>query len=321
MLFSKKGCRIAIGWNANNVKCSMAHNSGQSMLYHIEILSSQQAFFCTFIYAANKGKERREMWKDLSLYNKIVRGFNMGNYGRCKFNAIFLAYGISDHSPAILTIPQVMKKKNNSVRMVNYITDKMEFKDLAVEKWKMEVQGHAMFKMVKKLKTLKPHLNKLNWKHGNLFDKVATLKKKLHVIQAKIDKDPSNKSLRLEGVQVLSEYKEATSDEEKLLRQKAKITWLKEGDKNSAYFQKVLKGRMNRSRIMFFGISPEVDKFSKDDSMLFEKKVSSEEADFMIREISNDEIKRHYLILKTIKLQGLMDLHLASLKIMGDHKR
>ncbi|GJX35396.1 hypothetical protein Tco_0246953 [Tanacetum coccineum] len=143
-----------------------------------------------------------------------------------------------------------MKKKNKSFRMANYITDKMEFKDLVVEKWKMEVQGHAMFKMVKKLKALKPHLNKLNWKHGNLFDKVATLKKKLHVIQAKIDKDPSNKSLRLEGVQVLSEYKEATSDEEKLLRQKAKITWLKEGDKNSAYFHKVLKGRMNRSRIM-----------------------------------------------------------------------
>ncbi|GJX35395.1 RNA-directed DNA polymerase, eukaryota, reverse transcriptase zinc-binding domain protein [Tanacetum coccineum] len=71
MLFSKKGCIIAIGWNANNVKCCMAHNSGQSMLYHIEILSSQQAFFCTFIYAVNKEKERRELWIDLSLYKKI----------------------------------------------------------------------------------------------------------------------------------------------------------------------------------------------------------------------------------------------------------
>ncbi|GKE89079.1 RNA-directed DNA polymerase, eukaryota, reverse transcriptase zinc-binding domain protein [Tanacetum coccineum] len=54
-------------------------------------------------------------------------------------NAIFLPYGISDHSPAILTIPQVMKKKIKSFRMANYITDKMEFKDLVKEKWKMEV--------------------------------------------------------------------------------------------------------------------------------------------------------------------------------------
>lgn len=39
-------------------------------------------------------------------------------------------------------------------------------------------------------------------------------------------------------------------DEERLLKQKTKITWLKEGDKNSAYFHKVLKGRLNRSRIL-----------------------------------------------------------------------
>ncbi|GJY29764.1 hypothetical protein Tco_0405531 [Tanacetum coccineum] len=75
-----------------------------------------------------------------------------------------------------------------------------EVRALVEEKWKMEVQGHAMFKMEKKLRALKSYLNKLNWKHGNLFDRVATLKEKLHVIQAKIDRDPSNKNLRLEGV-------------------------------------------------------------------------------------------------------------------------
>ncbi|GKE98472.1 hypothetical protein Tco_0021823 [Tanacetum coccineum] len=144
-------------------------------------------------------------------------------------NAIFLPYGISDHNPAILTIPQVMKKKNKSFRMTNYITDKVDFKDLVKENWNMEVQGHAMFRMVKKHKALKPHMNKLNWKHGNLFNRVITLKKKLYDVQAKIDKDPFNKSLRQEGVQVLSDYKKATSDEEKLLRQKAKITWLRKG--------------------------------------------------------------------------------------------
>ncbi|GKD19966.1 hypothetical protein Tco_1209124, partial [Tanacetum coccineum] len=68
---------IAIGWNANNVNCSMfynsmLHNLGQSMLYHVEIISSQKSFFCTFIYATSRGKDRRELWKDLRLYKKIV---------------------------------------------------------------------------------------------------------------------------------------------------------------------------------------------------------------------------------------------------------
>ncbi|GKC40801.1 hypothetical protein Tco_1053185 [Tanacetum coccineum] len=222
-----------------------------------------------------------------------------------------------------------MKKKNKSFRMANYITDKMEFKDLVKEKWNIEVQGHDMFKMVKKLKVLKPYLNKLNWKHGNLFDRISDLKKKLHDVQAKIDKDPFNKSLRQEGIQVLSDYKEAASDEEKLLRQKAKVTWLKEGDTNSAYFHKVLKSRINRSIIMsifdepgkrfeynevadqfvnhfegFLGTSHKVTKFSKEDNMLFEKRVSSEEADYMTRDISNDEIKKALFDIEDYKAPG-----------------
>ena len=105
-------------------------------------------------------------------------------------------------------------------------------------------------RLVKKLKALKPHLNKLNWRNGNLFDKVVELRKKLHDVRGKIYLDPVNRSLRQEESELLIEYKDAVSNEEKLLRQKAKVTWLNVGDKNSAYFHKVIKGRANKSRIM-----------------------------------------------------------------------
>ena len=114
----------------------------------------------------------------------------------------------------------------------------------------MEVQGHAMFRLVKKLKAPKRFLNKLNWKNRNLFDRVKDLRSKLHTVQEKIDSNPSNTMPREEGSAILREYNEALQDEENLLRQKTKVTWLKEGDKNSAYFYKVLKVRLNRSRIM-----------------------------------------------------------------------
>nr|GEW60201.1 RNA-directed DNA polymerase, eukaryota, reverse transcriptase zinc-binding domain protein [Tanacetum cinerariifolium] len=42
----------------------------------------------------------------------------------------------------------------------------------------------------------------------------------------------------------------------------------------------------------FLGISPEVAKFSEEDCLLFEKKASSEDAEIMIKDISNDEIKK-----------------------------
>ncbi|GJY01630.1 hypothetical protein Tco_0359782 [Tanacetum coccineum] len=70
-----------------------------------------------------------------------------------------------------------------------------------------------MYGLVKKLKNLKPHLKKLNWKNGNLFEKVADLKTKLYNVQRKIDMDYANKVLRAEGVEVLREYKEAAVDE------------------------------------------------------------------------------------------------------------
>ncbi|GJW16246.1 RNA-directed DNA polymerase, eukaryota, reverse transcriptase zinc-binding domain protein [Tanacetum coccineum] len=180
-------------------------------------------------------------------------------------------------------MPQVMVKKNKSSRLANYITDKEEFKDPVKEKW----------------------------------EKVSILKEKLHEVQSKIDKDPTNKELRVEGVKTLKIYKEAIKDEEKLLMQKAKVNWLKEGDKNTAYFHKVLKRRLNRIRILsicaedgtrfkncevtnqfvkhfkgFLGISPVTESLTEDDNVLFEKQISVDEANLMIRDVSDDEIKK-----------------------------
>ncbi|GJT64892.1 RNA-directed DNA polymerase, eukaryota, reverse transcriptase zinc-binding domain protein [Tanacetum coccineum] len=140
-LMSRIGFRIAVGWDASNVKCSHVHTSCQSMLCLVEVLSSQQTFFYTFIYDANKGRDRKELWKDLNLYKRIM----------------------GDSTWAIM--------------------------------------GDV------NLKGLKPFLNKLNWKNGNLFDKVVDLKNKLHNVQERIDLNPSDKSLRTEGIEVLKEYK------------------------------------------------------------------------------------------------------------------
>nr|GEY28435.1 RNA-directed DNA polymerase, eukaryota, reverse transcriptase zinc-binding domain protein [Tanacetum cinerariifolium] len=96
--------------------------------------------------------------------------------------------------------------------------------DLVMGKWGLEVQGHHMYRLVKKLKALKPHLNKLNWKNGNLFEKVTILKTKLHDVQRRIDLDLANKDLRINEVELLREYKEVAMNEEKLLRQKTKVT-------------------------------------------------------------------------------------------------
>ena len=47
----------------------------------------------------------------------------------------------------------------------------------------------------------------------------------------------------------LQAFSDALINEERFLKQKAKIEWFRMGDSNTAYFHKVVKSRATRSRI------------------------------------------------------------------------
>ncbi|GKF00591.1 RNA-directed DNA polymerase, eukaryota, reverse transcriptase zinc-binding domain protein, partial [Tanacetum coccineum] len=230
--------------------------SWQVMFCLIEVSQQKSKFFCSFVYAANHGKERQSLWADLAKQNKFVNdrpwncvdeinvedlcssGFHftwtkspqnplVGTLKKldrimvnekflCSFqnaHAIFLPYIISDHCPAVLVMPNSLVRKPKPFRFANYIADKPDFL----------------------------HKVKDNW-HNDVTEKVKELQKR-------IDGDPHNSSIKEEGVILLKEYKDAVADEGKLLLQKTKLEWLKEGDKNTANFHKILKSRHNKSRI------------------------------------------------------------------------
>ncbi|GKD51879.1 RNA-directed DNA polymerase, eukaryota, reverse transcriptase zinc-binding domain protein, partial [Tanacetum coccineum] len=205
----------------------------------------------------------------------------LSNYNNAFAN--FLPYGISDHSPTIFNCPSI---------------------------------GYAMFQLLHKLKSLKPQLNKLNWKNENMFNRVEELKGRLFDVQARIDKDPLNKELREEEVKFLDEYTSADQDEEKLLRQKAKVEWLRDGDRDFAYFHKILKERLNKSKIHtvmgtdgsihendqvgihfvnhfenFLGSTSIAASMEESDVPLFSKIDDSDAVD-MCKDVNEEEIKR-----------------------------
>ncbi|GKA65758.1 RNA-directed DNA polymerase, eukaryota, reverse transcriptase zinc-binding domain protein [Tanacetum coccineum] len=75
------------------------------------------------------------------------------------------------------------------------------------------------------------------------------LKEKLRKDIEAIDKSPHDSSLQKEAAKSLYEYVAATSDEMKQLQQKAKIQWLKDDDRNTSYFYRILKSRKSKSRV------------------------------------------------------------------------
>ena len=107
--------------------------------------------------------------------------------------------------------------------MVNYIVEKPKFLPSVSTMWNSEVQGFHMYKVFKKLKSLKPVMKKLNWKNGNLHEKVNVLRDELKLIQSHVEKDPFNVSLKEKECEALIKFNEAVDDEEKLLYQQAKV--------------------------------------------------------------------------------------------------
>nr|GEY86361.1 hypothetical protein [Tanacetum cinerariifolium] len=189
-------------------------------------------------------------------------------------------------------IPKIEIVKDRPFKFHNFLTTKDDFIPVVKRVWCNKVEIFAMFGLVSKLKLLKKPLRKLCF-----------------------EQDPHNKSLRVEELRVLKEYKSALKDEESFLRQKSKVEWLNAGDRNSKYFNNVVKGKHNRYRISYvedmegnpFHGNSVGDQFVshfksvlgkcskvfpiKDPSGLFLRKLSGPDALYMVRRVSDEEIK------------------------------
>ncbi|PWA50620.1 RNA-directed DNA polymerase, eukaryota, Reverse transcriptase zinc-binding domain protein [Artemisia annua] len=97
-------------------------------------------------------------------------------------HAIFQPYRISDHSPAILTIPTSYKFTPRPFKFYNILVQNSQFKRTVKESWDMDVSGFHMYKVVSKLKALKKPLRKLLFNEGNIHDKVVKLRHELDTL-------------------------------------------------------------------------------------------------------------------------------------------
>ncbi|XP_071695024.1 uncharacterized protein [Rutidosis leptorrhynchoides] len=161
----------------------------------------------------------------------------------------FLPNMKSDLCPMLLSIPNMDRKKVKPFRFSNHLASKEEFLPLVTEVWSKSVPGFTMFSVVSKMKEAKKKLRNLNKIKGDVFVNVQKRRQELANIQSKVLKDPQNQDFRNEESKCFKAFKQATVDEEKLLIQKCKVQWLKEGDFNTTYFHRVVNSRVNRSRI------------------------------------------------------------------------
>ncbi|GJS38372.1 hypothetical protein Tco_0563415 [Tanacetum coccineum] len=162
---------------------------------------------------------------------------------------------------------------------------------------------------------MKKPMRKLLHAQGNIHDRVTKLRTELDEVQTALDRNHTSTMLREEDGVYLTAFTQALLDKERFLKQKAKINWLKVGNSNSAFFHRSVKARVSRTCIdcihgqdnvvyegsavphlfvnhytNFLGTKSSTTTLNQ--VGLFGRKLNASKAEAMIREVTNEEIKR-----------------------------
>nr|GEW49702.1 RNA-directed DNA polymerase, eukaryota, reverse transcriptase zinc-binding domain protein [Tanacetum cinerariifolium] len=216
-------CRMVIGWNSQHLDIMVVHSSRQAMLCLVESVDKRIKLFCSFfmlLIPILKEENSRTLLRDarntLEVEDLCSSGF--------KFT-----WTKSLKNPFTATLKKLDKIMINEEFLQEYKT------------------AHAIFL---------PYLTSDHSPSVLVVTKGFVMKNKsfrfMNFVADKTEfMDNVNDVWRKEikGFIIGKQYTEAAEDELKILHQKAKIHWLKEGDGNFAYFYSVLKVRKHKSRV------------------------------------------------------------------------
>ncbi|KAK3221959.1 hypothetical protein Dsin_008984 [Dipteronia sinensis] len=156
---------------------------------------------------------------------------------------------------------------------------------------------------------------------------------------------PFDSNHRIREKELITSYTTTLKAEEDLLRQKSRIQWLKAGDRNSSYFFKAITGKCNRSKIHTIigddGSLIEGDILVKKEAIchfqntlgcsrpvshgigstlsnIIDRVISNEQANFMGRDVIDDEIREVCFSLHPNKAPGPDGFNAHFFKITWD---
>ncbi|GJZ67450.1 RNA-directed DNA polymerase, eukaryota, reverse transcriptase zinc-binding domain protein [Tanacetum coccineum] len=313
----------------NMMECmndEVAEETHGSYAFLVKSRCGGRHIYVSYVYGENGVKERLSLWRNLIDHKGMIGDvpwvmlgdFNVILYQNESSNSYNVkGVGMQDFKECVDNLN--MGDVNMNGMFFTWIQKRKDPREGVLKKldrnWNITVRGYKMFILAKKLKYMKKHLRSLNKKNGNVFNKVRFLKTELERVQSSLDRDPLSANLREEEMVYVSAYKEDCIDEERVLKQKSKIEWLREGDFNSAFFHNMVKGKITKNRIdevkdeqgnTFSGrdvAAKFVDHFKniftmvddiypiEDPSNVFTRRLEPEVVVYLIRPVSDEEIK------------------------------
>lgn len=155
----------------------------------------------------------------------------------------------SDHLPILLrasTVPIAKRPRIHRFKFEAHWLQQNECDDVVKEAWSTEVIGFPMFQVTRKIKFTRLKLDA--WQktkfHGRQLEMLG-IRERLEVllgagISEAIVTEKKDLSVRLQKI---------LSEEETFWRQRAKVMWLKDGDRNIGYFHRKASNRKRKNHI------------------------------------------------------------------------
>jgi len=171
----------------------------------------------------------------------------------CKFGRTCVEFppgGISDHSPAVISVGSLISFGPKPFKFFNYWLDNKDYMAWISDCWNQDVQGVSMYKLCVKLKSFKAVLKDKNSRcYGDIRNKVLQARECLDMAQRAVLNSHGSAECLLRERECLHVYMSISRAEEAFLKQKARNQWLQLGDQNNAFFHKFLKSRHAKNTI------------------------------------------------------------------------
>ncbi|XP_057418726.1 uncharacterized protein LOC130712931 [Lotus japonicus] len=152
--------------------------------------------------------------------------------------AVGLSFGVPDAGP-------------KPFYYFNHWVEEDGFNDLVETWWRSAVyQGWSGYVLQQKLKGLRRKIRE--WRRGRGawgVEKIVSLESRLQEVMGALENQGGSEALTKERRSVLEDLWRAYREEERVWRQKSRVRWLKDGDRNTKFFHRMCKVRTVKKNI------------------------------------------------------------------------